>query len=399
MSLIKNSSVNRTFYPRKGMQPVTSFLAVIALFMPAGVAAAQPGEPVYVSDWTDCVTSDNRFVGGDGIFYWDVDPDCDDYQRDEYERPMTQSFYHTQGRYGAVEYFEYLDLVGARAGFDERFLYVQLQLAGRNHLTSDGTVIPLGMVERYGFRLSTDADGRFGLLIVADQPELKNEPNTVFGQIGTFGYRDTNGDVGGADRDGPTGLTVTKTDNPDEEGGTLDGYDTPLISDGRLDDETPVLWVRLHPDDDTLVEFALDYLAVGFSSEKLSALGYLHFEAIKGGPKDPQNYLWNDKYSKVEAGSPNPGPNGESEFGTEGLENIYEVDTLAGGSIAEGPSDPSGDPGDGTGDGGTPNGDDGGQADPPPGITLCGNGVFFGLPLAVVGWLSCRARGGRVVRG
>lgn len=385
----------------------TACLSAFAVLLSAGTGAAQPGEPVYVRNWTDCVTSDNRFVGDDGIFYWDVDPDCDVYQRDEYERPVTQTFYHTQGRYGAVEYFEYLDLVGARAGFDEMFLYVQLQLAGRNHLTSDGTVIPLGMVERYGFRLSTDPDGRFGLLIVADQPELKNEPNTVFGPIGTFGYRDTNGDVGGADRDGPTGLEVAKSDNPDEEGGTLNGYDTVIISDGRLDDETPVLWVRLHPEDDTLVEFALDYQAVGLTADELSTLAYLHFEAIKGGPKDPQNYLWNDKYTKEEAGSPNPGPGGESEFGTEGLENIYEVDTLAGGAIVDdspdtpddsgaGPDNPDNsgtDPGDDL----PADSDDNGQAEAPPVSPLCGNGVLFGLPLALVGWLSSRARRGRVM--
>lgn len=306
--------------------------SVIVMAAMSGPAAAQPGTPVYSNSWNDCRTSDNRFVGGDGIYYWDVDPNCDLYQQDVYERPMPQTFYTTQGRYGAVEYFEYLDIIQASAGFDSQYLYVQLQMAGRNHLTSDGDVDLLGMVERYGFRMSTDPDGRNGLLIVADQPELKNEPNTAFGPIGTFGYRDTNGDVGGADRSGPTGLTVTKSDNPNEEDG-MNGYDAAVISDGRLDDETPVLWVRLNPSDPIRVEFALDYRAVGFSENDLRGLAYLHFEAIKGGPKDPQNYLWNDKYTKQEAGSPNPGASGESEFGTEGLENIYEVDTVAGGPI------------------------------------------------------------------
>jgi hypothetical protein len=304
-------------------------LALTVLAALTAPALAQPVSPTYSKKWKDCNTSDNKFVGGDGVFYWDVDPKCDIYQVDRYERPMTQTFYSTRDRYGAVEYFEYLDINRVQAGFDDRYLYVQLDLAGRDHLNSDGDRDEKGMIERYGFRMSTDKDGRYGVLIVADQPEVKNEPNTRFGPIGTFGYRDTDGDVGGAADEGPTGLKVTKSDNPDEEDG-MNGYDEAFISDGRLDDETPVLWVRLDPTDDTRVELALDYGAVGFSQDDLRKLKYFHFEAIKGGEKDPQNYLWNDKNTKQEAGSPNPGPNGESEFGTEGCKNIYEVDTVRG---------------------------------------------------------------------
>jgi len=398
-----------------GRQAWTTGLAVLMAGLCAESVNGQPQSPTYIATWSDCVTSDNQFVGGDGIFYWDVDTGCDVYQQDVYERPMTQTFYATQGRYGAVEYFEYLDLTGASAGFDDQYLYVQLDLAGRDHLTSDGTVIPLGMVERYGFRLSTDPDGRYGVLIVADQPELKNDPNTVFGPIGTFGYRDTDGDVGGADLSGPTGLGVTKSDNPDEEGGTLNGYDAAIISDGRLEDETPVLWVRLSPNDPTHVEFALDYAAIGFSADDLRSLGYLHFEAIKGGPKDPQNYLWNDKYTREEAGSPNPGPGGESEFGTEGLENIYEADTLAGGSIRDaddpdaggdgGPDAPDGGPdgGDvptnGAGPGDSPDGgsgtDGGSDTDGDDDSAECGPGLVAMLPVLAVGYLALSGRRGR----
>lgn len=187
-------------------------------------------------------------------------------------------------------------------------------------------------MERYGFRMSTNKDGRYGVLIVSDQPELKNSPKTAWGPLGTFGYVDTDGDVGGAADSGRTGLTVTKSDNPDEEDG-MNGYDTEIIADGRLDDETPVLWVRISPTNNKHVQFALDYRAVGFTQASLANLRYFHFEAIKGGPKDPQNYLWNDKYTKQEAGSPNPGSGGRSEFGTEGLQNIYEVDTAKGGPI------------------------------------------------------------------
>lgn len=295
----------------------------------AGIVTAQPTTPVYSAVYHDCVTADNRFRGDDGKWFWDVDPGCDVYQADVYERPMTQEFIYTRGRYGAKEYYEYLDIVQAKAGFDSQYLYVAIKMFGRDHITSGGSRDRRGMIERYGFRLSTDPDGRYGMLVVSDQPEVKNEPNTRYGPLGTFVYIDENGDVGGAADSGPTGLYVTKSDNPDEEDG-MNGYETPIVADGRLDGGRRVLWVRLDPRDNTVVEFALDYRRVGLTARDLRNLRYLDFEAIKGGPKDPQNYLWNDKYTKREAGSPNYGRNGRSEFGTNGLQNIYEVDTLRG---------------------------------------------------------------------
>lgn len=324
----------------------TSITAVLVAASAAGFAPtllAQPGEPVFVRAWADCFTGDNRFTAaGGGSSYWDVDVGCDSYQNDVYERPMPQTFEPVAGRFGAVEYFENLDLTRARAGFDADYLYVELDLAGRNQITSGGSVIPLGMNARYGFRLSTDPDGRFGLLLVADQPEEKLTPATQWGTTGLFGYLDTNGDVGGAADSGPTGLTVTKTDNPEEESG-LDGYDLALISDGALDTGAPVLFARLSPDDNTRVQFALEYARVGFTQQDLSTLGYLDFEAVKGGGGE-STYLWNDKYENVEAGSPNPGPGGQtSEFGTNGLGNIYELDTLRGGAITDCPADRDGD--------------------------------------------------------
>ena len=308
----------------------TPALAMLAI---AGTAFASPSDPVYTVTFDDCVTSDNQYVGPDGELRWDVDADCDIYQIDLYERPMTQAFDFFRSRFGAKEYLEYIDIAQARAGFDDRYLYVSIKLAGRDLLTSGGDRDEQGLVERYGFTLSTDRDGRFGVLLVADQPELKIDPVTEFGVIGVFGYRDTNGDVGGAADSGPTGRDVTKTDNPDEENG-LNGYDTTIISDGVLDTTSEeVLFVRLSPTDDTMVEFALDYAALGFTQDDLRTIGSFEIEAIKGDPKDPQNYRFNDKYSAVEAGSPNPGMGGTSEFGTEGLESIYEMDTVRGGPV------------------------------------------------------------------
>lgn len=320
---------------------VARHVPALALLAGAALAVAQPGTPVYTNAWTDCRTDDNRYRGCDGAFYWDVDAGCDIYQQDVYERPVTQAFELCKKRFGAKEYFEYLDILSGRAGHDDKFLYIGIDLRGRNHRTSDGSIIPVGLVERYGFRLSVDPDGRHGFLIVSDQPELKNKPKTKWGRIGTFGYFDANGDVGGAS-DGPTGLTVTKSDNPDEEDG-MNGYEQVIISDGRMSDDTTVLWVRINPLDKTMVELALDFGALGLTQEDLANLGNLEFEAIKGGAKDPQNYRWNDKYTKAEAGSPNKGSGGLSEFGTEGCKDIYEVDTLRGMKLGLLPGDLNGD--------------------------------------------------------
>jgi hypothetical protein len=212
-------------------------------------------------------------------------------------------------------------------GFYSQYMYVSIELYGVDD--------PQGLVERYGFRMSSDPDGRNGLLLISDQPALKNDPNTEYGQEGTFGYRDTDGDVGGAAQisgdGGATGLTVTKSNNPEEEHG-LNGYDEVIISDGALhnDSETDALWVRIDPDSPNIVEFAFDYTLFGYTIDDLLGLQYLEFEAIKGDPTDPANGLWNDRYTDNEAGSPNPGLLGLSEFGTQGLGNIYELDTLRG---------------------------------------------------------------------
>ena len=193
----------------------------------------------------------------------------------------------------------------------------------------------MGQSTSRGWRTATDSgwrlqeDGGGGLLVTADQPAFKNKPPTRFGSVGTFIHRDFNGDVGG------TGRSVTKEDRQAEVGGN--GYERVVASDGRKLSGERVLWVRIHPADRTVVEFALKYKSVGLTESDLANIPYLEFEANKG-LKDPANYLWNDEYKKSEAGSPYRAATGNlSEFGTQGLGNIYELDTLSGGPIAPPP--------------------------------------------------------------
>lgn len=303
---------------------------LVAILVSPGLAA--PGTPTYSWTWNDAVTGDNQYTHN-GKHYWNVDAGADVYQQDVYERPTVQTYQMIGGKYAASEYFGYLDITKASLGWDSKYLYTSIDLFSLNKVTNNGVSTQVGLVERYGFRLGLNPDGRYSTLFYADQPQLKNTPNTSWGTVGTFAFRDTDGDVGGRgviNGNTPSGLTVTKSDNPKEEVG-MNGYNLDLIADGKLKTTgASVFYTRINPLDATIVEFALDYGALGYTAANLMNLTYVEFEAIKGGPKDPKNYLWNDKYTKLEAGSPNPGTGGLSEFGTQGLGNIYELDTLRG---------------------------------------------------------------------
>jgi hypothetical protein len=139
---------------------------------------------------------------------------------------------------------------------------------------------------------------------------------------------------------GPTGLIVTKTDNPLEEAG-MNGYDLGVISDDTIDPSNivPVLYSRIDPLNPLIVEIAFEYQTIGLSPDYPLSIQYLDFEALKGDVMDPHNYFWNDKNFDYEAGSPYRATIGNlSESGTQGLAgNVYELDTLRGGRIIPAP--------------------------------------------------------------
>lgn len=311
---------------------LTAGVFLVGLAVPRD-GLANPQTPVYTAAFPDARTDDNGFLAGDGKRYFDVDPDADDYQNDTYERPTVQT-YEVRAlpgggeRFGAGEYFGHLDIEEARAGFDAQFLYVAIDLASRDVHKDDGSDVTVGLTARYGFRLSTDPNGAGGFLFTADQPELKNVPNTTFASEGVFGFADLDGDVGGQ------GLAVTKQDAESEVSGN--GYEAEIIADGRVGSGQTVLFVRIDPADPTVVELALDFAAIGLTEADLADLPYLEFEAVRGGA-DPQGYLWNDAYDQGEAGSPYRATSGDlskSAFGTQGLGNVAELDTARGGPIA-----------------------------------------------------------------
>lgn len=316
--------------------------AALALVAACGGGQTAPAAiaPVYFVMANDAVTGDapNSHVNTDGKHRWTIDAGADSYQNDFYERPTTKTYeVNTVSGGGgeifaASEYLQHVDIVQGRAGYDSQYLYISIDVFGRNKHTDDNVQSEVGLEERYGFRIGgtpTDPTSRGGYLLVADAPESKN--GTTFGALGMSGWHDVNFDVGG------TGMSVTKQDLPSEVSGN--GYEIEVIADGKITSGPNInqvaLYSRVSPTDDTVVEFALDYALLGLTLADIQNLTYLEYEAIKGGPKDRANYVWNDEYNHMEAGSPYHGSGTLSEFGTQGLINIYELDTLRGGAMPE----------------------------------------------------------------
>jgi hypothetical protein len=158
---------------------------------------------------------------------------------------------------------------------------------------------------------------------------LRNQRNTnitnTWSTTDAFGFDDSNGDVSGAG-----GVTTVV------EGGN--GYE---LAQG----DQSWLWVRrvnvpfTGPGGTVMrpaVEFAFNYKKYNQDKGKSFApasLSYVDLVATKG-LQDNQNYLWNDKYTLSQAGSPNPGkvPGGT------GTQNIYQLDTLRLGGFPPAPA-------------------------------------------------------------
>jgi hypothetical protein len=305
----------------------------LAAAMSVGIVSGSTvgAAPVYHVTFHDSVTGLNQWTdhSDSNKQRWTISPGADSYVEDYYERPTVQEYKvynNTSGGviFAAKEYFQYLDIVLAKAGFDDQHLYIAIEMYGLNKHTENNVQTHVGLVERYGFRLATEQSS---LLLYVDNPASKSNP-TQFNGSKAEGHIDANGDVG------KSGVNV-----PNEGGGN--GYENKIISNGMYNNQL-VLQSRIDPNNPTTVEFMFNYLALGISVQDLMGLTYLEFEAIKGGAKDPQNYLWNDKYSPSQAGSPYRATSGDltkSIYVTQGLGNLYELDTLRGGPILPPPTD------------------------------------------------------------
>ncbi|MDX2130594.1 MAG: hypothetical protein SFY69_00915 [Planctomycetota bacterium] len=311
-------------------------MSALALGLTAGLAAAQPATPTYSFTYTDATTGDNAFIAG-GFRYYTIDPGADRYQNDIYERPIAQAFQLVGANYASEEYHSYVDVERARLGWDANYLYASIDLVGLEKRTKDGVNSIEGLKAKYLLRIGTDADGRNSWYFMADEPGFAGTPSTVFTNAKTEGWKDTDLDVGGRGgpihgQPGPSGVNVTKVQNPLEEFG-MNGYDAQVIlSDGIFNGGAGqlVMWQRVSPADPTVVEIAIDYVSLGLTQVDLQNLRFVDFAAVAGGPAGPENGLWNDKYTGIEAGSPNLGIGTDNEFGTQGLGTIYLADNVRG---------------------------------------------------------------------
>jgi hypothetical protein len=249
---------------------------------------------------------------------------------------------------GGLQYYGYLDIVEAKAGFDANWLYVSIDLFSLNRVSNSGSVNQQGLEDFYRFRIGkgpAGAESRGGFLVSIQNPTINSETSfTLDNKAEVFADQTSSqggvspGDVGGAS------LALTKETSPGEVAGN--GYDVQVVADGRTNgsggylNNQDVLYTRINPSDPTIVEFAWDYKFFGFTEADLRSSNlFMMFEATKG-LTGQSNYFWNDEYNYAEAGTPNfdqrglVGPN--STFQMTGLQNIYQLDTLRGaGGIPE----------------------------------------------------------------
>ena len=351
-------------------------LAAAASLLSAATALAShipaPVNPTYFRTYRDAVTGDlaptrvgpalgngGQFTQSNGDFRWDVDQSnpggsrADNYASEQYERPTAQTYNvvtsnMAETRFAAAEYLGYLDIVEAKAGFDSNWLYISIDLFSLSSMNNSGSVSVKGLEDFYRFRIGkgpAGAESRNGFLVGIQNPTANSATAyTLDSTAGVFADQSSGqggvspGDVGGAS------LGLTKETSPGEVAGN--GYDVQVVADGRTNgnggyaNNQDVLYTRINPSDPTIVEFAWDYKFFGFTEADLRSPDFfLLFEATKG-LNGPSNYFWNDEYNYGEAGTPNhderglAGPN--SSFQTNGLQNIYELDTLRGvGGIPE----------------------------------------------------------------
>ena len=292
--------------------------------------------PTYTMTFDDSITGNNEFVGTDGTRRWFVSPGADGYQNEFYERPTVQTYQSVGGgAFSTTQYYQNIDITQAKVGFDSQYLYISIEMFGGSKSDQGGDSLE-GMKYDYGFRFSMDADGRNGYMMKTMFSNPMSSP--MFLPEKALGFLDTDGDVGGRGgplhgNPGPTGISVTKEDNV-LESVELNGYDSSVISDGLIlsgahKGETALL-SRINPVNSNIVEFALDYTVLDLTMEDIASIQYLDMLAIKGDLTDPTNSFWNDKYNEAEAGSPYFDPGG---FGIDGMNNIYELDTIRAGAI------------------------------------------------------------------
>jgi hypothetical protein len=183
-----------------------------------------------------------------------------------YERPFTVEM---------AEYRSYLDIILSELFVSPPWIYVDV------YFSDD---LPESNTAFYALELDLDVDDRGDFLIRASLPV-----DEVWTVQGISVLEDSNEDVGG---DKPL-LTEQLPENL-----LGDGYDQVIFEAGQGDDPD-LAWIRRHPEDPTMLQFA-------FKSALTGNTGFLWSVWADEGLRDPAQADYNDRYTFEEAGSPFP---------------------------------------------------------------------------------------------
>ena len=212
------------------------------------VHQTQPGAPVYTQSITsECNTGYN--FNSDNF---DVQPPCDSWNINLLERAVSADL---------SQFYHYLDILSARAGMSDGWIYLSMELFGAGVPTD-------GIEYTYFFEIDRDQNGRGDLLVSATNLDLYGTDWTV---TGVRAQQDLNGDVGG--------ITAVRADGSPG----ADGYETKVFEEGYGDDPD-LVWVRRNPTLSNRIEFA-------FKPELLGTdLNFMWWAGAMRGEFDPQAF-------------------------------------------------------------------------------------------------------------
>jgi len=205
---------------------------------------------------------------------------CDIYSMDLYERPTIQE----PDSADPSHYYPFIDIEQIMVGEGTDFFYFAIDLVDTDQ---NGD-----LAEFYACEIDFDNDQRGDYLLEVHGPK-DTKHKSGWTQKDLFIWYDENNDVGGDNPNIPEGLLY--------EAGTVsfDGYEIEYwVGEDTETPSTDNAWVRISPEDTTVVEFAL----------KKSYIGNLMTARLRGwamkGTKDEDEFYFHDRYGGENAGSP-----------------------------------------------------------------------------------------------